>query len=291
MNIVVIGANGLLGSTLVPVLEQNGHKVIVPPREGSQIFDLLVPSSVTTFLDTYQPHIIINLAALTNVDVCEENRELAFALNAKAVGHLCEWTQKQKSSHLIQISTDMVYDSNSENKESDVTPINIYSLTKYAGDLLAVAGSATVLRTNFFGPSLNPNRQSFSDWLIQAMQKKTPIKLLQDVFFSPLCLQTLTKMIQHVVQSPQPGIFNLGSHEGMSKAEFAYMLSQKMDFSIESHSQPVHLQELGLKAPRPLGMKMDVSLFEKTFKVQLPKLKDEIHSVVLNDQTLLSKEF
>jgi dTDP-4-dehydrorhamnose reductase len=281
MRILVTGYSGLLGSALVPHLRSCGHDVLRHARkEGVEVCaDLTDAGQVSVALDKATPEVIVNLAALTNVDDCERNPQAAYLANARIVENLATWIQKNNNMcYLVQISTDQVYDGLGPHKEGDITLSNYYGFSKYAGELLAATVPCTVLRTNFFGPSQCPGRASLSDWLVRSLTQGDPITVFNDVRFSPLSLRRLVELVELVINKCQQGVFNLGSKEGMSKADFAFALAKVLALPTK-HMKRGTSDDLKLSAYRPKDMCMDSSRFEKVFGVELPTLNQEIQSM------------
>lgn len=273
--VFISGAHGLLGTTLTRKLKKKKYEVLAAP----QATDLASALTCHEILDEAQPQLIVNLAALTNVDACEEFPEKALQVNAIVVKNIAEWIKKNPACHLIQISTDMVYNSPGYNKEEQISCLNEYAKSKLKGEEFANEVDGTILRTNFFGHSLVSHRKSFSDWLLQSFQGRIPLKLLTDVEFSPLNIATLCDQIEIVLQNPVSGVFNLGAKTALSKRDFAYKIAEVYGYDIQNHSTDVTMESLIFKAPRPHHMAMDVSKYERTFGVQLPTLEDEIQKL------------
>jgi dTDP-4-dehydrorhamnose reductase len=232
--------------------------------------DLTDAEQVCAALDAVVPEVIVNLAALTNVDECERNPQLAYLENVRIVENLAKWIQKKANAcHLVQLSTDQVYDGVGPHKEGNINLTNYYGFSKYAGELAAATVSSTVLRTNFFGQSQCSVRTSLSDWLVQALTKGESITVFDDVRFSPLNLAYLVEMIELVVVKRQQGIFNLGSKDGISKSDFAFLLAEGLSLSTQNIKRGKTI-DANLVAYRPNDMCMDSSNFERVFGVELP---------------------
>ena len=155
--VLVTGAQGLLGSTLVPHLQACGHEVFRHGRKGDIDVgaDLIDVGQVNAALDQVAPEVVINLAALTDVDECERSPKLAYLSNVLIVENLVKWIQNNGNTcHLVQLSTDQVYDGLGPHMESDITLTNYYGFSKYAGELAAATVPSTILRTNFFRSKL-----------------------------------------------------------------------------------------------------------------------------------------
>jgi dTDP-4-dehydrorhamnose reductase len=241
--------------------------------------DLADSSVALSLLDRVQANVIVNLAANTSVDDCERHPQCAYLTNVRLVENIADWIRRNGvKSHLIHISTDQVYDGPGPHSEADVTLTNYYAFSKYAGELAATAVGAVVLRTNFFGPSHCEGRQSISDWLVRSFRESKPITVFDDVHFNPLSIARLCAVIGEVVLNPVPGIYNLGSREGMTKAAFAFALARVTGLSA---SQAAVGSSNGAKlvAYRPKDMRMDCARFERSFGVTLPRLAEEIESM------------
>lgn len=282
-HILVTGATGLLGCTLVPTLEARGHTVTQHGFHASAQVqaDLCNHDETAAMLSQCRPDCIINLVGLTNVDTCELEPHNAYLLNVSTVQNLGRWIkQESPDCHLIQISTDQLYDApGGPHREAEVKIRNIYAFSKISAEIAASNVASTILRTNFFGRSRCAKRVSFSDWIFQNLQLGLPLQVFEDVLFSPLSSATLCDMIELAVQQRPLGIFNLGSHDGLSKADFAYALAEELDLPKQTMRR-VRLSEVtALKAYRPKDMRMDSSRFEQRFGLQLPKLIDEIISI------------
>jgi dTDP-4-dehydrorhamnose reductase len=237
-------------------------------------------------LEQTKPEVIINLVGLTDVDRCEQYPDEAKRLNVKTVENLVNAIKKCSSSpFLIHVSTDQVYDGEGILSEKNVNLSNIYSSTKFDGELIAQEVNSTVLRTNFFGKSKTKNRKSLTDWLFCKLKLQEKIEVFEDVWFSPLSMNCLCRMIEIIIEKKIKGLFNLGSHKGMNKAEFAFHFAKFLNI-------PTHNMKLSkisnvkfLHAYRPKNMMMDLTKFEQTFNVKLPSLREEIEFVAKEFKT------
>lgn len=277
--VLVTGGNGLLGSTLVPLLQLRGHEVKTHARAGRADYqaDLADPKDAFKLLNQIKPEVIVNLVGLTDVDLCEAKPNSAYMANVRAVENIAGWIKKSKPScHLVQISTDQVYDGVGPHIEEQVTLTNYYAFSKYAGELAATNVSSTVLRTNFFGLSHCEKRQSLTDWLFRSLSHGESIQVFDDVLFSPLSMTTLAEMTDLVLQTKPIGVFNLGSQNGMSKADFAFAFAEELGLPTRNMTRITTDQVNVLKTYRPKDMRMDCIAFEELVEVRLPSLSEEI---------------
>lgn len=277
--ILVTGAKGMLGCTLVPTLLQSGFSVVTHSRGlgADYSFDLLNRESLFQALSEIQPNVIVNLVGLTSVELCQEQPNIAYQVNTKSVENLVDWIESsEKDCFLVQISTDQVYDGVGPHKESSVNLSNNYAFSKYGGELAALRVKSSILRTNFVGLSKSPLRESLTDWIYRSLKKGSRIEVLDDVYFNPLSMITLSKLVGVVIKSRLIGVFNLGSRGGMSKADFDFLFADLLNLPSELMKKIGVSDASFLKAYRPKDMRTDVSKFESLSGMQMPALSDEI---------------
>ena len=280
---LVLGATGLLGTRLVPALAAECETVTHARSVGANYSADLADSHVTAqMLDAVRPSLIINLAALADVDLCQEQPQQAYLANVKSIENVVAWMQARDAQcHLLHISTDQVYDGPGPHVENNVTIVNTYGLSKYAGELAALSVGATVLRTNFFGRSARPGRESLSDWLSRCLLAGAPISVFDDVLFSPLSLGTLVHMILRTARIQPRGVFNLGAADGMSKADFAFAFAAALGVHQPAMKRTSSRVFRPLSAVRPLDMRMNSRRIEVALGVRMPRLQQEIESTAI----------
>lgn len=277
--VLLLGASGMLGSSLVPYLKSAGHIVIRQSRsDGYDIkLDPLNHLAWAECLNELQPETIVNLVAATDVDKCEGNPQWAFDANIGPILALrrASWSTDTRP-HIMHISTDQLYDGRGPHLESNVHPCNVYALSKFAAEMAIIGYPATVFRTNFFGMSHAQERASFTDWIIESIKARKQITLFEDVLFSAIHLDTLCEYINMGIARKALGTFNLGSSDGMSKAAFALELATRLDLDTSSILIG-SVKDHDLKARRPLDMRMDTKHFQETFAVSTPCITSEIN--------------
>lgn len=277
--ILIFGAYGMLGTSLSPMLVLQGHTVFKQGRANTAEYsvDPTDSKAVTRLVTNLKPDVIINLIAMTNVDGCERDVLGAFKANTSTVKAIAD-ASIASSSKLMHISTDQVYDGDGPHIESDISPCNVYGLSKYAGELAANTCEATILRTNFVGRSNLVGRLAFTDWLVESFRQHESITLFEDVFFNALHISDLCKAIELVISRPRPGIFNVGSTNGLSKADFALGLASRLNLAISNVTIGKYSAS-GLGVRRPLDMRMDISRFEKEFGFCPSNMEQTLDSV------------
>jgi len=283
VNILVLGANGLLGSTLCPYLEGMGHVVYRQSRKkGVEISaDPRDSTVLEKILREYEVECVINLVALTSIELCEKNVNLAYEVNVGVVESLTfaiRALPRDSQPHLINLSSDHVYSGAGFQDEEKVAPLNVYALTKYMSECVAKTVGATILRTNFIGRSSCLGRESLTDWLVSSLRTGKEVTVYEDVLISALHVMTLCSAIESVIQNQKIGVYNLGSKGGNSKAYLAFGLVKRLGLN-ERLLTVGFLQKMENFVQRPLDMRMDSSCFESAFNYNLPTFESQIDVV------------
>jgi dTDP-4-dehydrorhamnose reductase len=273
---LILGGTGLLGPYLAAAGRLRRHEVIVTGKNhGMKQGDITRTDLLASIVEDIKPDHVINCVALTDVDRCESETSLAELLNAGIARDLVKLLPEE--TQMIHISTDQVYSGdNAPHIEKDIGPINIYGRTKLEGEIAAMEHPNTlVLRTNFFGQSKTAGRMSLSDWVIKSLKNTQPITLFSDAFFTPLNTATLANLIFKAIDKRLKGIFNLGSRDGMSKADFGMMIADIYGLSTD-HVTIGRMSEKSSAAPRPADLRMNVTKIEESLGQLMPTLESQI---------------
>lgn len=281
MNILVFGASGLLGTVLCQRLGEAGHAVTGFRRSPAAPCgtEKEIASAFAAAIERAAPQCVINLVAATNVDQCQSDMGHAALLNCfvpQLLSSLC-----QRGEHIVHLSSDQVYGGEGPHDESSARPINIYALTKFVGEYPVLQAGGCVLRTNFFGMSRTPSRKSLSDWLVSAGRSGQPLRVFEDVWFSPLGMSSLSTAILRAVDVRLSGLFNVGASDGVSKAEFARLLFEQLGLDSRLLTSAT-IGNARLEAPRPRDMRMDSSHFSRVTGFGLPTVRREIENEAAN---------
>jgi dTDP-4-dehydrorhamnose reductase len=201
MKIVIIGAGGRLGATL---MREYQHKFEVVGLNHAQL-DLSNRDQIRETVGTASFDVLINTAAFTNVDLCETQRDRAFHINAEAPRLLAEIC-RDKDAKLIHFSTDYVFDGEKREpytEEEEANPISVYGESKRAGEanILAVKGRHLVVRVSWvFGP----DRPSFIDGLIERAQENEHVDAIANKFSTPTYTMDIAEMLGSILDSWSP---------------------------------------------------------------------------------------
>ena len=219
MKVVILGAHGRLGAAL---MREYRDKFEVVGFNHAQL-DLGKPEEIHAEIDKLDFDVLINAAAFTNVDLCETEREQAFAINAEApkvLGEICS----EKNAKLIHISTDYVFDGEKREPyvETDAAePISVYGESKRAGEKNVLAGrdQHLIVRVSWvFGP----DRPSFIDAMIKRAREEEQINAIADKFSTPTYTHDIAEMVSRFFDVDVPGgILHFANNGECSWQEYA----------------------------------------------------------------------
>jgi dTDP-4-dehydrorhamnose reductase len=278
--VLITGATGLLCADVVPILSDGFECFPVGftqtlAHPNFRHADLKDVEETWRLLDEIVPDVIIHAAALANVDQCEKEPQLAHALTVQTTKNLTDWINLRSPDCLMMyISTDQVYAGDGPHSEDNVSPRNVYALTKlWAEDITRTTNRHLVLRTNFFGLGTGDSG-GFANWLITAFETGEIITLFDDVFFNPLYSKDLADWLRHLISSNILGTYNLGaSCDGMSKAEFGRLLAASTGLS-DANAKIGKIDDLELAAWRPRDMRTSVEKLAKASGKSQPTVRD-----------------
>lgn len=185
-------------------------------------------------LGDLQPNWVIHTAGLTSVEECELNPELARHINVNLAQNMAFACAKLKLP-LVHISTDHVFrgDQSLVDENCLVDPVNVYGKTKAEAELRVLEANpeALVIRTNFYGWGTT-YRQSFGNFMIEALRTNQRIRLFQDVYYTPILAEVLVQVSHELIKRCANGIFNVSGDDRVSKYDFGLMLAKQ--FNLDS---------------------------------------------------------
>ena len=281
--VFLTGASGKLGSNLYNLLKRDFN--VLPVGNKSKIgfiqkLNLLNNSILIKKLNNFNPDVIVHLAALSNVDLCEKNMSFAFKSNILITSNLIKWSLKNKDVRFVYISSDQVYNKPGFNSENDkLNPVNFYSFSKvFAENLVQLSTNSIILRTNFFGYFPN-KKDSLINWFLNELKKKKTIDLVKDINFNPLYVETLCLLIKKVILKKKlKGIYNLGTKNRITKGMLLYKVAKKLGCN-SNIFKFVKSEKISFLTKRSNNMCMSVNKIEKALKFKMPRIDDEIENL------------
>jgi len=283
--VLICGSNGLLGQRLALLLcSQTQYEVLNTSHHRSFVFDrrlfdytqldIRSKSDTKSLISSFQPEVILNAAALSDVDWCEEHREEAWKVNVVGVENLIE-AAKKVGATLVHVSSDYVFDGRSGpyNEEDKPSPVSYYGKTKLASEnAIRVSGVPhAILRSMvLFGYGIDV-RKNFALWVVQRLREGKSIRCAADMIGNPTYVGDLSYALTRAFELGRTGLYHVCGPERLSRYEFAKRIAASFDLDA-TLIQPVLTQALGLSAPRPLSsgfitLKSETELHHKPLSV------------------------
>lgn len=282
MKIVVLGSTGMLGQAIVKEARSRKIKTYELSRRSKEYpLDLTNDRLLESTLKHIHPDIIINAAAIVNIDFCEQNPGLAYLTNARLVSKVINISH-ELNSYFVQISTDHFYtgDKNRKHKEIEsITIVNEYARTKYAGETFALISNKTlVLRTNILGFRNTLDNPTFIEWVIRSLTNTLPMVLFSDYFISGIHVVQLASILFDVISKRPYGVLNLASRDVYSKKELIELLAQKLKLSLKNTKNGSVFQNMNVMRAESLGL--DNTKAESILGYHLPDLGEVVSSII-----------
>ncbi|MBX7095423.1 MAG: SDR family oxidoreductase [Flavobacteriales bacterium] len=304
MKILITGSNGLLGQKLVLALKNDPEVELLATSSGLnrmknqsgynyQSLDITNRNSVQQLFSDFLPDVVINTAAMTNVDACETDRENCWNINVNAVQNQVSVLEELSNNHtgyqphFIHLSTDFVFDGESgPYKEDDpVNPLSYYALSKAESEKLVMQSKLnwSIARTIIvYGIADEMSRTNIVLWAKGALEKGQPLTIVDDQFRMPTLAEDLAAGCILIAKKKKTGIYHLSGKDFMNIVELVQRVARFFGLNPDL-VQPIKSNTLNQAAKRPpkTGFILDKSIRElgyrpHSFEEGLQILKDQL---------------
>ena len=264
MNIAIIGGNSKIASAIIRLfLKETSwtlyvYSMSLPESSAERIYHKAIPyTDIKAWKEEFlalRPDYIINTAAMTNVDACEEKKQEAWHANATFVEQLSRIALITEA-HLIHFSTDYVFDGwKGPYSETDQPkPISYYGKSKLAGENAVLKSHAknTVIRTNVVYGMSSDTQQDFVKWILHNADASKEMNIVDDQFSNPTLTDDLALAVKRIIEKERCGIYHIGGNTYCNRYEFALEIAKIFHLD-ESLFKPIKTKELQQPAARPL---------------------------------------
>ena len=254
MRVLVTGDNGLLGSTLAPMIRRDHQMTGVNDTHG----DIADADFVNSVMDQARPDTVVHLAAYTAVDHCEQDPAEAFRVNKTGTAVVAQAAANHKA-HLIAISTDYVFDgsaSRAYTEQDETGPLNVYGESKLASEEAAkLAGRWTVFRSAWL---FGPHRRNFVTTILGLLESKPSLTVVDDQVGSPTYTLDLARAVLAALENRVEGLFHAA---GAGRASWCDLAKEAVRLvgGDPARIQPGDTEGSGRPAPRPPFSVLDSS--------------------------------
>ena len=259
MKILVLGAGGMLGKELVPILSAKGQ---VCAKDIAD-FDITDRKGVQREVEALQPQVLVNAAAYTDVDGCESKKETAFAVNAEGARNVA-LACAAIGGRMIHLSTDYVFDGSSRTpyREEDLpNPLNVYGASKLQGErfIQEILESHLIVRTEWL---YGRHGKNFVDTILRHAEQQKEIRVVDDQRGSPTFAKDLSFALERLIEIKAGGILHVTNSGSCTWFEIARQILRDKGYD---HVQviPISSEELARPAKRPANSVMDCRRYEK----------------------------
>lgn len=246
MKILITGPRGMLGRDLEQAT-QDKHQLILTGRDNLDIDNF---DQCLTLISQDKPDLLINCAAYTQVDKCEEDIELAYKVNASGPRNLAI-ISNEFNIPLLHISSDYVFDGTkgSGYLEDDIkNPLSVYGKSKSLGEdyITTLTNKFYIVRTSWL---FGANGNNFIKTMLSLGKTRKNLTVVNDQFGVPTYTKDLARAIALLIEKPAYGIYHITNSGYTSWYEYARLIFELVDYKI--NVQPVSTEQFKRPAPRP----------------------------------------
>ncbi len=281
MKALIIGASGQIGGTLAALCVRRRIEVYGTSRKGQGFLylDLADPVSIKDAFEKSTPDLVLLCSAMTHVDNCERDPELARKVNAAGPALVAEECRRA-GSKLVYFSTEYVFDGTSGpyGEGDPVNPVSVYGRTKLEGEraALGLKGALAVRTTVVY--SHNPASKNFIMQLISNHRSKAAMRVPSDQFSNPTYAADLAAAVLDLAEKDASGIYNVVGPDWLSRYDFALKACAAFGFD-PAFLEPKLTAELGQAALRPLKAGLKTEKLARKLGRGLPPADDSLRKI------------
>jgi dTDP-4-dehydrorhamnose reductase len=288
MQVVLTGAHGQLGMSLLPYLERHGEVTALTRADC----DLSSPDAIRKMMAELRPEVVVNAAAYTQVNDAETNREAAYALNCTAPATLAA-EARRTGAMFVHYSTDYVFDGRQpgEYTESDEpAPLNVYGASKLAGEraVAEAGGRFLILRTSWVYSATGTN---FLLTIRRLASEREELKIVDDQVGSPTSAAQLARATEELIRqyaSHKTSTFPCGLYHATAADSVSwYGFARAIVDALQAHESlkvknilPIASSDFPTPTRRPLNSVLSNGKFERTFGFRLANWKTGLAEIV-----------
>jgi len=208
-------------------------------------------------VDRMRPDVVVHSAALTDVDRCERERELAYKMNVEGTRAVA-MAAKKAGSFLVYISTDYVFDglAGMYRDDDSPNPVSYYGYSKLLGEQFC---RGCIARTCvIYGSRPASGKVNFALWLINSLRSGKEVRVVTDQFITPTLNTNLAGMVLEAADRRLCGVYNLAGATRLSRYDFAIELARAFDLDRDLIRRS-RMEDMKWPARRPKDSSLDTS--------------------------------
>lgn len=262
MKVLVTGASGFLGTKVMKLLRKNFSLVGVCKERkvpGLHSLNIANKKNVVALLQKEKPDVVLHIAAMTDVDKCEVEKEEAWQVNVAGTKNVLEGC-KAVEAKMVYISTDFVFDGKKgDYKETDKpNPMNYYGKTKLEAEKLVQASGVSWLIGRvqvLYGYNEGRTERSFVAWLYQSLKEGKETFVVDDQICTPTLIDDAAVALKILIQKKREGVYHISTADKIIRYAMALQLAKAFGFDtglIHPISSGELAKKIGQKAQRPM---------------------------------------
>jgi len=284
--ILITGALGQLGSAIIKTFDDSWDVIATDFIKGEiegfhgtfLQLDISDPKEVSEVVNKTKPDIVLNLAAMTDVDGCENDPEKAIQINETGVQNLLN----AFSGTFVQISTDYIFDGKNGPYTEDhpISPINVYGETKLnAEEIIRVSNNPwLIVRTNVLFDYTKNTSASFVKWVVDSLREQKQINIVNDQWGNPTWTMGLADCIQQLLKKRITGLFNYSGKDYLNRLDFAVKIAEVFNLD-PSLISAISTGALKQKAERPLKSGLLTDKIEKVLNLEMISTEESLKKI------------
>ena len=288
--ILITGGNGLLGQSLRLLVPKGKYEIIATGlgtdrlKNHSQIYhplDISIKKDCEAVLSYYNPDIIINTAAITNVDYCELNQERCLNVNTHSINNFLFFCKKNNKK-FIHLSTDFLFDGKSGpySEEAKQKPVNYYGFSKMMAERIIINANLpnfSIIRTCLVYGNKNDSNNILM-WVKRKLDLNESLNIVEDQFRTPTLVSDLSQAIFEVIKLDIKGIYNISGEEYLSIFDFVCNIVDSFDYN-KSLIKSCKSTKINQKAKRPKNSGLIIDKAVRDFNYMPTKMKSYLKSI------------
>jgi dTDP-4-dehydrorhamnose reductase len=272
VKLLTTGSHGLLGTNILPILERSFD---VTPYDIEE-WDITDKEAGERIVKDVRPDIILNLAAYTNVDDCEDCLSLADRVNAEGAGIVAQLCNAYNIK-FVHISTDYVFDGEKDSpytEDDEPNPASVYGLSKLSGERKVLAGcpDATIIRTQWL---YGHGGMNFITKITQIAKERGVAEVVNDQRGCPTYTKDLAEPIRLLIEKNRSGIYHVANGGSCTWFEFAQEIFSSLHMDVAL--RPITSEQLNRKAKRPRYSVFDCSKLARDTGHHMKAWQDALH--------------
>jgi len=286
VKVLITGCNGLVGQKLVELFARCNflQPILTSYHESTWYDETELPyrrmdirsrKEVREIIDELEPEIIVNAAAIANVDMCERERAIAWQTNVGGTENLI-YAAKLVGAKIIHLSTDYVFDGKGGpyDEYARPNPINYYGKTKLAAENILKSSGVdyAIARIIFLYGAGYQTKKDFTSRILAALEMGATVRAPEDQYSNPTLADDVAYAILKIIERKKSGVYHIGGPEWINRYEFARKIAAAFGYD-KRHILPVMAVSLQSEAQRPLRsgfitLKASIDLDLKTTSIE-----------------------